>query len=342
MKKVFLAAAAVSCCAGSAFAANVDGTFTAVSACDAYQSFNKGTNPGMVKVKPGMEYEAVEVNKAEGWNWIRVDIEGENPNLRWVAKECGRADLKSVPDDIKPAPDKPGTPPHVPPSPVSDCHTANTYDSYVLTMTWQPGFCEHPPHLDKPECSALNEGKLSIGHLTLHGLWPNKKGCGTKYDSCGSTPLDLEEDTLTALAPWMPNCLYTGPQCKFADYEWRKHGTCQERDDDAYFKLAIDLLQRVDKSEIGKYLKDNIGEKISVEAYKKHIEETMGKEVTDRMLLVCPNGQKGYLQEIRLQLPKVIVADDDIRKMVAGENTFGGKFSSGCNSEIYIEQSGKD
>ncbi len=92
------------------------------------------------------------------------------------------------------------------------------------------------------------------------------------------------------LAPWMPNCYYAAPVCKFAEYEWKKHGICQEWDDDAYFKRAIDILQRVDKSELDKYLKDNIGELISVDAYRKHIEETMGIEVTDRMLLVCSKG----------------------------------------------------
>lgn len=325
MKKVFLAIAAVSCCAGSAFAANVDGTFTAVSACDAYQSFKDGTNPGMVKVKPGMEYEAVEVNKADGWNWIRIDIASENPNLRWVAKGCGTHDIK-----IAVTPDQ------------KECSTPNQYDSYVLAMTWQPGFCEHPLRPEKPECSALNEGELYIGHLTLHGLWPNKEGCGAPryYSACADTPLDITPETLETLSPWMPNCFYTGPQCKFADYEWRKHGTCQERDDDTYFKLAIDLLQRVDKSEIGKYLKDHIGEKISVKAYKEHIEKTMGKDVIERMQISCAKGK--FLKEIQINLPKEIALDDDVSKMVAGAKTFN-RFAKGCNDEmIHIERSGRD
>lgn len=336
MKKVFLAVAAFSCCAGSAFAENVEGTFTAVSECDAYQSFNKGTNPGMIKVQPGVEYEAAEVNKSEGWNWIRVDIEGATPNLRWVSKECGRADIKAgnvVEGGGSSGAGSSGG--------GGKCTTPNQYDSYVLAMTWQPGFCEHYQYNGvKPECDALDAGKLSVAHLTLHGLWPNKSDCGTKYGNCGSTPLELEEDTLAVLAPWMPNCYYANPLCKFAEYEWKKHGTCQERDDDAYFKIATDILQRVDKSEIGKYLKDNIGEKISVEEYRKHIEETMGKGVADRLRLVCAKGK--YLQEVRMNLPKTIVADDDISKMVAGAEAFSGKFAPNCSNEIYIERSGRD
>jgi ribonuclease T2 len=47
MQKVFLVAAAVVFCASAAAASEkVDGTFTAVRDCEAYQSFSKGTNPG--------------------------------------------------------------------------------------------------------------------------------------------------------------------------------------------------------------------------------------------------------------------------------------------------------
>lgn len=337
MQKIVLITAAISCCAGSALAENVEGTFTAVRDCDAYQSFNKGTNPGSVKVKPGVEYEAAEINKAEGWNWIRVNIESAVPDMRWVSKECGIANIKG---GGKPGGGSGGSEAAGGSGGGGKCTTPNQYDSYVLAMTWQPGFCEHPPHPDKPECKALDEGSLAVSHLTLHGLWPNKEECKNSYGNCGNTPLSLEEDTLTALAPWMPNCYFANPQCNFADYEWRKHGTCQERDDDTYFKLAIDILQRVDKSEIGKYLKDNIGDTISVEEYRKHIEESMGKDVADRLRLVCAKGK--YLQEVRMNLPKVITVDDDISKMVTGAEAFTGKFAPNCSDEIHIERSGRE
>ena len=82
MKKVFLFVTAVFCCARIA------------SASERVE----GTNPSMIKVKLGATYEAAEINKAGDWNWIRVEIEGATPNLRWVSKECGTADIKT---DIK-------------------------------------------------------------------------------------------------------------------------------------------------------------------------------------------------------------------------------------------------
>ena len=150
MQKVFLVVAATVFCASAAAASEkVDGTFTAVRDCEAYQSFNKGTNPGVIKVKPGEQYDAEEINKAGDWNWIRVNINGATPNLRWVSRECGTTVLKDavVPGETGPT----GTPPVVSGG-GGKCSTPNQYDSYVMTMTWQPGFCEHPPHNDKPEC----------------------------------------------------------------------------------------------------------------------------------------------------------------------------------------------
>lgn len=71
---------------------------------------------------------------------------------------------------------------------------------------------------------------------------------------------------------------------------------------------------------------------------QKHIEKKLGKEVADRVQLVC--SKKKYLQEIRLNLPKKIVVDDDIAQMVAGAKSFGS-FTSRCAKDIYIERSGK-
>jgi ribonuclease T2 len=180
-----------------------------------------------------------------------------------------------------------------------------------------------------------NKEQLIISHLTLHGLWPNKRECGRDYANCADTKLDLKKSTVKEIDDWMPNFFFS---TAFGSYEWKKHGTCQERDDDTYFLLAKDLLQRVDTSAIGTYLRDNIGETINADAYRKHIEKSLGKEVADRMQLVC--SKKKYLQEIRLNLPKEIVVDNDIAKIVAGAKRFGN-FTSRCAKDIYIERSGK-
>ncbi|WP_417914261.1 ribonuclease T2 family protein [Candidatus Electronema sp. JM] len=320
MKKFVLAVAALSCCCGSALATEkATGTFKVEKDCDAYLSFKKKTQP--IKVHQGESYDVTEVNKPGDWDWVHISIKND---LRWISKQCGTADVK-----VASSPEKEHQ--------KTSCSTANEFDSYVLATTWQPGFCEHDDYNGvKPECDAMMKDKIDVSHLTLHGLWPNKKSCGTKYGDCASTPLVLKDETKKEMAPWMPNFYY---EQRFAEHEWSKHGTCQEKSADAYFLFAKDILQRMDSSVIGGYLKEHIGQKISTAAYQKAIEEKLGKDVADRMQIHCAKRQ--YLDEIRINLPKDVVADDNIGKMVAGAETFG-KFAPGCDEEIYIEKSGKN
>ncbi|RWX42996.1 ribonuclease T2 [Candidatus Electrothrix aarhusensis] len=329
MNKFILTALIIACCSETTLAAEkVKGTFKVDQACEAYSSFKKKKNPGQIHIKPGKIYNAVEINTEKEWDWIRVAMGKKNDDLRWVSKECGTAKITVAQSSTSTGNNGSIT-----------CSTPNQYDSYVLTMTWQPGFCEHFAYQgSKPECDAMmkqNNEKLVISHLTLHGLWPNKSECGTKYGHCADTALDLKKSTVEEIDDWMPNFFFS---TAFGSYEWKKHGTCQERDDDAYFLLAKDLLQRVDHSAIGTYLRDNIGETINADAYRKHIEKKLGKEVADRVQLVC--SKKKYLQEIRLNLPKNIVVDNDLAKMVSEAKTFRS-FTSRCAKDIYIERSGK-
>ncbi len=304
---------------------NVSGTFEAVRACDAYSSFRKGHNPGLIKVKPGETYEAAEVNKPGEWEWIRVMVNdpSANPPLRWVARECGKAEI-TFQEGKKPENGK-------------KCSIANQYDSFVLALTWEPGFCEHYHYSGvKPECDALNNGTISLSHLTIHGLWPNKDDCGTRYGHCADTPLDLSEDTVIKLAPWMPNFYYS---TAFGEYEWKKHGTCQGLDDDDYFLLAEKLLQRVDESEIGSYLRENIGKTIHAAEFKSAIAAAMGNDVAERMQLICT--QNTYLEEIRINLPKQIDLQEEIQQVIGKAKKFNA-FTNGCSDAIYIEASGKN
>src|SRR3712207_4692054 len=73
----------------NAFAAvHAAGTFQAVRACDAFKSFQKGTNPGNIRLEPGQSYPIEELNEREG-EWIRISMPGLRDSLRWVPRECG-------------------------------------------------------------------------------------------------------------------------------------------------------------------------------------------------------------------------------------------------------------
>jgi len=300
----------------------VTGSFEAIRACEAYKSFRHGRNPGQIVVSPGQIYEAREINE-KNWSWIQIEIPGIQYPYRWVPKECG---ISNISDQ---------TPPEPGPTPKKECNKANTYDSNVLAITWQPGFCEHYNYNGtKKECDALEDGEIVINHLTLHGLWPNKNVCNKSYGYCSETPMDLSDETIIELAPWMPNFLYEN---KFGEYEWKKHGTCQEREDDKYFLLAKRLVEKIDNSPIGSFIKGNIGNDVKLTEFKEHITSQMGEDVVKRIQIKC-SGRK-YLQEILINLPKEINEGPTVSDIVRGASTFSS-FENSCDQTIHIEESG--
>jgi len=315
-------------CSATAFASvRVAGSFEAVRACDAFKSFRKGTNPGSIRLEPGQIYTIEELNERDG-SWIRVNIPEVRDPLRWVPRECGIAEF---------------TQPEPPPAPGGQpgdgaCNRANTYDSNVLAMSWQPGFCEHARYSGrKPECDALEDGELVISHFTIHGLWPNKQSCGTRYGNCRGAGLDLSEDTVAEVAPWMPNLIY---ETELATHEWDKHGTCQAREDDEYFLVARSMTEHVDRSPIGDYIKSNIGREMNVSDFFAHVKRELGPEVESRIQLLCARGR--YLQEIRISLPRDFVSDPDIAKVVAGAPKVRSRTQKCDSGRIYIERSGRE
>lgn len=320
-----LSAAALLLLASTAGASTrASGTFTAERACEAYKSFRNKTNPGAVALKPGASYQVVEINSRE-WSWIRIDMPGVQDSPRWVASDCGKADIGDAVPSASASARQSG-----------QCTVRNQHDSHLLAMSWQPGFCEHFPYEGrKPECDALASRKLNIDHLTLHGLWPNKQSCGTRYGNCEGPPLQLEKSTIAQIAPWMPNFRY---ESKFGEYEWKKHGTCQQLPDDEYFLSAVSAVKLVNDSAIGTYIRDNLGKTISIKRFLAHVKQAHGEQVASRVSLICSRGR--YLQEIRLALPVNFRTTGSIEQMVQGEAP-GAKAMNRCGSdEIYIERSG--
>lgn len=299
------------------------GQFRPARSCEAFLSFAKSTNPGSVKVVPGTDYEIREVNTREA-RWLRIQIPNAKESLRWVSAECGVASGLSFGPRAAVG--------------ESSCSQPDKHDSYVLAVTWQPGFCEHFKYNGKkPECDNMADGRLQVSNLTLHGLWPNRKQCGTRYADCGTTPLSLSKETVSYISPWMPNFFY---QTTFGSYEWKKHGTCQSTmDDDTYFRRAVNAVRTVNDSTVGQYIRTNIGGKISrAEFIKRFGEATALASPQDHVGLLC-SGE--YLQEIRIRLPLYFKEGAGMRELV-GTPTSTGSLGASCPEDIRIEASGKN
>ena len=147
----------------------LEGWFIAEKACEAFQSKNKGTNPGEVMTEPLRAYAMIALN-APGGDFFQVKVPGAPVTEdRWVHVSCGLHVVEAG-TPTAPLPDEP-----VEPAPGEESV------SNLLALSWQPAFCELKP--GKTECEQLNAGELPITEtqLSLHGLWPQPRGqeyCG--------------------------------------------------------------------------------------------------------------------------------------------------------------------
>lgn len=299
------------------------GDFLVKQSCPAYQSFRKATNPGSLTLRSGERYAIVEVNKAEDIGWVRVRAAGGE--LRWVAMECGTPLNLQLGGKPRPAE-------------AESCDRPEEYDSFVLALTWQPGFCEHFHYQGKkPECQAMAEGRLDITHLTLHGLWPNKGTCGKTYGRCPGSDIDLTAETLAYIRPWMPNFYF---ETSFGSYQWKKHGLCQRQlDDDGYFRRAVDYVKLVNDSALGTYITANVDGRIDRSRFYQLVTETLGESARHRVQLICA-GQ--HLQEIRIRLPRDLRPAATLTELLGdGETESMASDNAECRGDsIAIEKSG--
>ncbi|MFD2836196.1 hypothetical protein ACFS3C_04925 [Azotobacter vinelandii] len=136
------------------------GTFVAGQSCEAYQSFRKKTNPGAVKTEPGREYRIREIDERD-YQWLRIEMPGNAEPLRWVPADCGDAGA------LEPASSARRERPQ---QSAGVCQTPGLQDSYVLAITWQPGFCEHKlaKKQEQAETRMPGHGKRRTEHRQLH------------------------------------------------------------------------------------------------------------------------------------------------------------------------------
>jgi len=318
---LFFAFIAVACGASE----SASGQFTATQNCEAFSSFAKRSNPGAVQVAAGTSYTVREINKVE-YDWLRVEVPGAEPSLRWVQRSCGTPALAAQPAKA-PSGQAGG----------ESCSIANKQDSYVLAITWQPGFCEHASfNGKKPECDAMNSGKLEAKTLSLHGLWPNKKECGTHYGGCEGPAFALTKETIDKVAPWMPNFYF---ERSFGAYEWNKHGKCQALPPDEYFLKAVSAVQVVNDSEVGKIVLGSAGKSFRIGEFFDRVKARYGEQVASSITLVCT--QRKYLQEIRVALPLDFSTGGELPQLV-GNTPAPAPREIGCDDQVVVEAAGRN
>lgn len=292
----------------------VSGVFIASKACEAVRSIKNRSNPGNVTLKPGESYKALGLNRAGG-DSLQIVVPGApQTTQRWVALSCGSlGGARSAAQPQTTATPKPERP-----SPASK--------NNLLALNWQASFCETLSRTT--ECRQLNDGRLpqAARELTLHGLWPqprSKEYC----DVPGSvqsldTPRtwhrlpepEVDRQIRTALETAMP-----GAASHLDRHEWIKHGTCYQAEGgaDEYYDDALHLLNQVNRSKVGDFLRDNIGKKVSASDIRAAFDVSFGKGSGDRVRIRCErDGRRTLISELWISIYGDISPDSDLSELL--------------------------
>ncbi|WP_395016907.1 hypothetical protein [Dongia sp.] len=203
------------------------------------------------------------------------------------------------------------------------CGFAQAEDSYVLALSWQPGFCAA-----RPEAAECNPAPKDQPRLTLHGLWPqwDVNGDGKRDDDDDFCVLgDFNRKVIMGLdaGNWLelPPVVLSGAGSKDLErampgsrdgldrHEWWKHGSCTGLKPEDYFGNAIALLRAVEQGSLARLLIDSAGGAIERKQLLDAFEADFGRGSARALMLDCRK-EDGVtaLQEIRIRLKRSRIA----------------------------------
>ena len=154
----------------------------------------------------------------------------------------------------------------------------------ILALSWENTYCKFHPN--KKECKIRDP--YTYTHFTIHGLWPKKEYCHTRYK------LKLSPIMWKVLEKYMPAAKYG-----LARHEWRKHGSCFGTDATTYFLTAIKLTQQFNETMFVDFFDTHLGSYVSLKRIRYVLGSVFGKKNIRKIQILC---HKGYISEIRIHL----------------------------------------
>lgn len=295
----------------------LEGYFIAREVCPAFQSIRRGTNPGNAQTEIARAYDLHSKN-AELASHYLVEFSGAQPSRRWVAVSCGQHVVLAG----EPPPDGGGD------------GTGGVDESYVLAVSWQPGFCETKP--GKPECASMTSDRFDATHFSLHGLWPQPRSniyCNVEPAQIALDkdrrwneldPLELTPETRASLDVVMP-----GTMSGLHRHEWVKHGSCYgDGSPEKYFRDSLALIESLNASGVQDLFEANIGEDTETAAIRDAFSAAFGSETGERVNFKCNQDQaRTLITEMQLQLRGMISSNPDLGELLSA----GSPVGRGCS-----------
>jgi len=252
----------------------------ATQTCEAFNNLKHSKNSGHINLRVGQDYQVMQEQRGSYF----IKVPNAHPQNRWVSQECFKKNLlsstqKSTKKETKKA--------------------IKSNLNSALVLSWQNSFCK--THSNKKEC------RQGIGkdHLVLHGLWPQPRSneyCQIdrkieQYDRhkrWNALPsLNLDSSVVSLMKQYMP-----GYFSNLQRHEYYKHGSCYSQNPNEYFKDALTLTKKADET-IGKFLRDNIGKKISFVNLQRYAAKTIDPSIKYKLSMKCKSGK---LSEIWINL----------------------------------------
>ncbi|WP_457606185.1 ribonuclease T2 family protein [Nitratifractor sp.] len=293
----------------------------AVENCPAYNDLRHSRNEGALHLREGERYRVLQAHKGQ----YLVRIPSTPPAQRWVDPRClSRSDGPAKAKTTKKTAQKSRT-----------SQTSGSDSSLVslLVLSWHNAFCE--THSNRKECRPLYRHGES--RLVLHGLWPQPRS--KQY--CGISPDLVEKDRRKQwralpqppLRPELHRKLLRympGSLSALERHEWVKHGSCYDPDPVRYIHDALSLTEQVDRSMVGRYLRANLGRRVTLANLRKLFERSFGRGTGTKLSMEC---RRGLLTELRISLRG---KGDDLRALLPKAPPLRG----GCREGI-VDAPGK-
>jgi ribonuclease T2 len=295
----------------------LSGSFTASAPCPAYQSINRQTNPGNIRLEPGSTYDLVAANRTPPTHFWLI-VPGAEPDRRWVEITCGTTDAAIATTSKPPdAPSQPG-------------RGAN----YVLAVNWQPAFCETSR---ARECRDQRPDAFEATNFTLHGLWPQPQGndyCHVSdrdiWASREGRWLDLPQLDLTMAQRRELDDVMPGSLSGLDRHEWTRHGTCYGTDQREYFADSLDLMLALNTSEVAELFAGNIGKRVTLAQVREAFDASFGPGAGERVALSCKeDGNRILITELQINLKGEITGADAFGTLILAAEPAGSECRSG-------------